>query len=130
MDAAHAQGRPDIAAEALSVLALQGVGPLPDVLEHLAGVRATRRADRDAGGDAPLEARNPHHEELVEVAREDGQELGAFEDGEAAILRQLEHPLVEREPRQLSIEEAVARQVHVVHPLMLPQLGERTRSIR
>ncbi len=45
----------------------------------------------------PLEPCDPHHVELVEVGREDGQELRAFQECERRIRGEREHPGVEVE---------------------------------
>ena len=62
------------------------------------------------GRDATLQAGHPDHEELVEVGREDRQEPHALQQRDVPVLRQLEHPLVEREPGQLAVEEPVVGQ--------------------
>ena len=71
-------------------------------------------AHGEAGGDAALEAGHADHEELVEVAGEDGQEAGPLEQRHGRVLGELEHPLVELQPGQLAVEEAVGRQVVLV----------------
>ena len=83
----------------------------PDRLEHLARHQAAGGPDGDAGGDAALEAGHPDHEELVEVAGEDREEPGPLEQRQVGVLGQLEHPLVERQPGQLAVEEAIVGQV-------------------
>jgi hypothetical protein len=82
--------------------------------EHIERCATHVRRHGDAGGDAALEARDAHHEELVEVAREDREEVGALEQRQRVVLGELEHALVEREPRQLAVEESVARQLRIV----------------
>lgn len=89
----------------------QVVGDAGDLLEHLARLQPGGAAHRDAGGDAALEAGDPHHEELVEVAREDREEPGALEQRDALVGGQLQDPLVELQPADLAVEEAVDRQV-------------------
>ena len=49
------------------------------------------------GGDADLE-------ELVEVGRGDGAELGPLEQRDAGLLGQPQHPAVEVEPAQLTVD--------------------------
>ena len=88
----------------------QLVAACPDAIEHLARHQAAGGPHRDAGGDPPLEAGDPHHEELVEVAREDRQELGALEQRQLAVLGELEDALVEGEPGQLAVQEPVVGQ--------------------
>ena len=70
----------------------------------------------EAGGHLVLQAGDPDLEELVEVLAEDGQELGPLEQGLAAIGGQRQHPGVEVEPGQLTVDEALRR---------LPQLVDR-----
>ena len=77
------------------------------------GRAADVRRNGEPRDDAALEARDAHHEELVEVAREDRQEVGALEHGKRGILGELEHPLVERQPAQFAVEVAVVGQLRV-----------------
>ena len=53
----------------------------PDQLQDLAGLEAGGGAGGDAGRDAALETGHPDHEELVQVAGEDREEVGPFEEG-------------------------------------------------
>ncbi len=62
---------------------------------------------RDSGGDPALEARNPNHVELVEIAGEDREEFGALQQGKILILGKFEDSLVERQPGQFAVDEAV-----------------------
>jgi hypothetical protein len=48
---------------------------------------------------------DPHRNELVEIGREDRAELDPLEEREVGIRREREHPAVEIQPGQLSIEE-------------------------
>jgi hypothetical protein len=64
------------------------------------------------GGDPPqacgqlvLQARHPHLEELVEVRREDGEELGSLQERDARGVGEGEDPGVEVEPRELAVEQ-------------------------
>ncbi len=82
-------------------------GRRPDVLEHLAGQHAGGGAYGDPRGDPALETGHAHHEELVEVAAEDRQEPGPLQERQRVVLGQLEHALVEPQPRELAVEEPV-----------------------
>ena len=92
---------------------LQAVGFAGDVGEHIVRGAADVRRHGESGEDAALEARDAHHEELVEVAREDREEVRALEDRQPLILGQFEHALVEREPAELAVEIAVVGQLRV-----------------
>ena len=65
---------------------------------------AVRRAGDLAGLHLLAQAGHPDLEELVEVAREDGQELHPFEQRIALVARFVEHAGVELEPGQLAVE--------------------------
>ncbi len=54
-----------------------------------------------------LEAGDPDLEELVEVARRDGQELQPLEQRDALVQRLREHPLVELQQGQLTVDVEV-----------------------
>jgi hypothetical protein len=84
---------------------LTGAGP--DLLEHLTRHEAGGRTDGQVGRDPPLQAGHPHHEELVEVVGEDRREAHALEQRLPVVLGQLEDALVEAEPGQLAVEEAI-----------------------
>ena len=77
---------------------------LPDPLELLGGRPAVGRTLDHAGLDLLLQARDPDLEELVEVVREDRDELQPLEQGQRGVLGQREHAGVELEPRQLAVE--------------------------
>ena len=49
------------------------------------------------------QAADAHHEELLEVAREDGDERKTLEQRNVAVFALIEHALIEREPRKLAI---------------------------
>ena len=92
----------------------QLVGDQRDLLEHLARLEPGGRAHGDAGGDAALQAGHPHHEELVEVRGEDRQVAGPLEQRHVLVGGELEHPLVELQPGDLAVEEAVGLQHDVL----------------
>jgi hypothetical protein len=110
LDALVGERRHELVVVGLGVLHHEVLTGLQAAGQHVTGVEPARRRERHAGGDAPLEAGDPHHEELVEVAREDGHEAYALEQGERLVLGQLQHAGVEGDPRQLAIEEPVGRQ--------------------
>ncbi len=68
----------------------------------------------EARDDAPLEARDPHHEELVEVRGEDREEVDALEERHGGVLRELENALVEAQPAHLAVEVALDGQSAVI----------------
>jgi hypothetical protein len=83
-------------------------GVLLDDLADQAQLLARRQAVGRDLGDRRLEllvkARDPDHEELVEVGMKDRQELHALEQRPLGVERFLEDPPVEGEPRDLAIE--------------------------
>ena len=76
--------------------------------------RPVAAAHRQAGLQPALEAGDPDHVELVEVAGEDGQELRPLQQRRPGVLGERQHPGVEVQPGQLPVEETVVRQVGVV----------------
>ncbi|CAB4922031.1 unannotated protein [freshwater metagenome] len=130
LNACVAEGGEDVVAKCVRMLSLELVRALPDVLEDLARGQPAGSTNRDAGRDPPLEPRDPHHEELVEVAREDGEELRALEAGKVLVLGKLEHSLVESQPRKFTVKESICRQALSLHGTMLPQGGERSPYFR
>ena len=102
----------DLVAEQRRLPLAELTGRRPDLLEHLARHQPGRRPHGQPGRDPPLEPGHADHEELVEVAGEDRQEPRALEQRQALVLGQLEHPLVEVEPRQLAVEEPVVVLLH------------------
>ena len=89
---------------------LQLVRLARDVAQHVERCAADVRRHGEAGDDATLQTRDPHHEELVEVRREDREEVRPFQHRDAGILGELEHALVEREPAELTVEVAFRRE--------------------
>ena len=79
--------------------------PLADGGELVGRAHAVGRRAGDAGRHLVLEPGDAHHEELVEVLAEDGEELGPLEQRHLGILGQREDPRVEVEPRQLAVQE-------------------------
>ena len=68
-----------------------------------------RRHERFVVADLLLDERevgqaaDAHHEELLEVAREDGDERKTLEQRNVAVFALIEYALIEREPRKLAI---------------------------
>src|SRR3954451_23512604 len=79
---------------------------LADAAQLLGGAQAVGSTDGDAGGHLVLQARYPDVEELVEVAGEDGAELGPLQQWRGWVLGQRQHAGVEVEPRQLAVDES------------------------
>ena len=115
LDAVVAKRGHHLFMEDVGVLALKCMGSHPDVLENFARRQAAGRAHGDAGGNSTLEAGHANHEELVEVAGEDGEELGPLERGQGVVLGELEHALIEIEPGELAVQETVGREVAALH---------------
>jgi len=102
------------AAPGIRVAKLEAVGLCRDIGEGVLRGGSDVRGHRESGDDAALESRNPDHEELIQIAREDREEVGALQRGKARVLGQLKHALIEREPAQLAVEKAVSGQELIV----------------
>ena len=100
----------DVIDHVVRMLILQAVGLLADGAQLLSGAQAGGRRDGDAGVDAALQTCDANHEEFVEVVCEDRGEAGALDDRQILVLSKLEDSLVELQPAQLAVEEAVVRQ--------------------
>ena len=74
-------------------------------VELLGRAAPVGRGGADTRHDLLLQARDADLHELVEVGGEDREELGALEHRPQGVLGEREHPGVEREPRQLAVEE-------------------------
>ena len=107
-----ASSGPDRVAEVLRVPQAQLAGRDQGVLQHL--VRRHPGGDplhRQAGGHPAHPAGHPDHEELVQVAGEDGHEPDPLQQRHVLVLGQFQHPLVEPEPASLALEVPVGRQI-------------------
>ena len=87
----------------------QGMGPVRDGRELLGRGHAVLAGSGDAGLHLAAQAGDPHHVELVEVGRGDGEKPHPLEQRHPRIARFLEHPLVECEPREFAVDEALGR---------------------
>ena len=76
-----------------------------DLRQLLGGGHAVGRLVRRAGLGLPPEPGHADLEELVEVGREDREELHPLEQGIARVTRLVEHARVELDPRQLAVED-------------------------
>ena len=91
--------------------ALLLVGPqhrdrLADAGELLGGGETIRRLGGDAGAQLTLEAGNADHEELVEIIGRNRQEPDPLEQRMGLVGRLFEHPSVEMEPGQLTVDKS------------------------
>ena len=71
------------------------------------GSMPSGRLGADAGGDLLLQPGDAHLDELVEVGREDREELRPLEQRALGVLGEGEHPGVEVEPGELPVQEPV-----------------------
>ena len=86
------------------------LGALADAAQLFARRQAVGRAHGQTHLVAALQTGDAHHVELVEVRREDRQELGPFEQGQRRVGGEGEHPGVEIQPAQLAVEVAILGQ--------------------
>ena len=84
------------------------------------GVRPARSGADVAIDNLVAYGGNTHHEELVEVRRHDRRELDPFEQRRRGIGRLLEHPFVERQPRQLAVQEPLRMTDRLIAHVTLP----------
>ena len=106
-DSCFGECRKDIVVQNMGLFALEVVGVGPNRFQDFARGQTTRCPNRNARCNAALEARHAHHEELVEVAREDRQELRPIQDCDFGVGSQLQNAPIESQPRQLPIEEPI-----------------------
>ncbi len=78
---------------------------LADLAEGLLRGAAVRCAHRRSRDDLVLEARDPHHEELVEDRRDDPAELDALEQRLGRVGGEVEHAPDQVELGQLAVQE-------------------------
>ena len=79
--------------------------PAPNRVQRLPGAEAVGRADREAGSLLIHQAGNAHHEELVEVRREEATHLHALEQRQRLVRGQFEQPRVVLDGRQLAVQQ-------------------------
>src|SRR5947209_9455154 len=99
------QTREDHVAELAGMAVVELTDPLGDPLERLDGRQPVGAAGVDPCLHLVVHAGHPHHEELVQVGDEDGEELEPLEQWQRVVLGQLEDAVVEVEPRELAVDE-------------------------
>ena len=109
-----AEPGPDVLLPALVVPSEHRHELFPDRRELLAGCHAVGGCLERADLQLTAETRHPDHEELVEVATEDRQELDALEQRMPLVERLFQDATVEREPGELPVD-VVALVVEVGH---------------
>ncbi len=123
-DVGGGEGREQLVEEHPLLAGDQVTGPVVDFLELGGGGAPVGRRFLDARGDLVLERRHADLEELVEVARTDGAELGPLQERDPLLRGELQDAVVERQPAQLTVDEPVVhggRQPSaVVRPAEIP----------
>src|SRR5262245_33815438 len=114
-DALRGEEGLDLLQEAPVLLVHQLVDPSHDGAERGGGGETVRAGRRVPRAELSLEPRDAHHEELVEIGAEDGEELHALQQGHDGILSLLEDAGVELEPGELAIDE-----IRLTHGVPLP----------
>ncbi len=123
-------------------LAFEAVGQASAELEHALADQRDRLRRRapvlagvlHAGVDLVAQAGDAHHVELVEVRRVDRAELDALEQRHALVLGELQHAVVEVEPRELAVDVQrgllqVARRALGERSATSSELGERPSAL-
>ena len=108
--------RADHVGELARVAAVLLAHLLGDPLEHLGRGQPVGPAGVDPGLDLVVDAGDADHEELVEVGDEDREELQALDQRQRLVLGELEHAVVEVEPRQLAVDVQRWDRVSVAWP--------------
>ena len=106
LDALGGERRPQLALPELRLPSGQLRDACLDAGERLRGGHAVGGAHGEPCRLLVHQACHAHHEELVEVRREDRAELDALEQRLRLVAREVEHARVELDPRQLAVEEA------------------------
>src|ERR1700722_18432388 len=103
-DAVLDQCRAQLPLEAVAQPVAALAHALADSRDRLRGSETVLRGVLHARLDLILQARDAHHVVLVEVRRVDRAELDALQQRDLGVLRELQHALVEVEPRDLAVE--------------------------
>ena len=108
-DALGLQRRDQLIIEGGVLLVDQFVRAHADLAQHLArgAVVGLGRGVDELG--LLLEARHPHLDEFIEVGRGDAQEFQPLEQRHARVAGLRQHPLIELQQRQLSVDEQFGR---------------------
>ena len=81
--------------------------PLVDRRQLLGRRQTLGRGGLDTGAHLAAQAGHAHHEELIEIAGRDRQEPQPLEQGMIDVVGLFQHTLVEREPRDLPVDQAL-----------------------
>ena len=104
-DAFLLEGRQQFAAQTLVGLGEELADGGTNLLELFARRHAVGPgADVDARLHLLLQAADAHHEELIEIRGEDGQELEPFEQRHRRVLRFFEDAAIEFQPAQFAVD--------------------------
>ncbi len=110
MPAFRQRGKQPVA-EAARVPVGQLTRHIEGVLEDLVWCLAAHALDGQAGRHPPDPPGDPHHEELVERAGEDGLEPDPLEQRHIRVLGELEHALAEPQPALLTVQKPAGGQL-------------------
>jgi len=126
--AARSERRQAYVRETASLPVEQGPHADPDgvdLLVHSEPAHTHRQRPTPAGRRRALERVDTHHEKLVQISAQDGQEADPGEQRDARVLRQLQHPSVELEQAQIAVQEVLrARTVDVGNGGAQCQIGQ------
>ena len=133
-DAFVGQRRPHRVEEHVRMPAGDLLGALADPAQLFARRQPVGRAHRQPHLVAAFEPGDPHHVELVEVGREDRQELGPLQQRQRGVGGQRQHAGVEVQPAQLAVEVAILgqrrRRPRATSPQVAPPARSRSRACR
>ena len=113
-DALFGQRRAHLVEEDAGLPAGELLGAFTDAAQLFARGQAVGRAHRQSHLVAAFQPGDPDHVELVEVGREDREELRPLQQRQRRVGGQREHPGVEVQPAQFAIEVAIVGQFLIV----------------
>ena len=104
VDVVVGQGGPQLSFEAVAQPLAKAEHALADQGDRLRRDAPVEARMLDAGVDLVAQTCDAHHVELVEVGGVDGAELDPLQERDPGILGELEHPIVEVQPGELTVQ--------------------------
>ena len=106
-NAVRGERRQALVAQTASLALQQRARPHGDRVELLLRRQPVLAGVGDAAGHGPLQRRDAHHEELVQVCTQDGEEPHPSKQRHVGVFRQCQHATVELDQAQVAVEEVL-----------------------